>query len=171
MVSGFSSFFRQDKEEEEQHRLLQRNKSKMCTTDGLDNIDFNQAIRRMTPFTTAQASRSLLNDTDTPLVARCSSNWWAVTEGTGIAAVTCDEYEAQDCANNQDLPFETGEVHCLEPSSMPSESPSATPSSSPSESPSSNPTESPSDIPSVSSAPSESSAPTYSPTLSPTYDD
>ena len=143
----------------------------MCTTAGLENLQFNQAIRRMTSFTTAQMSRSLLNDTDTPLVVQCSANWFAVTQGEGIAAVTCDEWEAKDCANNQDLPFGKGDVHCLEPSSAPSSSPSESPSSSPSESPSLSPTESPSAAPSVSSAPTESSSPTYSPTLSPTYED
>lgn len=132
MLSSFSSFFQrqEEKDEEEQHRLLQTIKSEMCTGGlGLENMNFNQAIRRMTSFTTATMSRSLLNDTNTADVARCSTNWYAVTKGAGarIATVTCDEYEAQDCADHQDLPFEAGEVRCLEPSSMPSASPSFSP--------------------------------------------
>lgn len=136
MHSMFSSFFQEDQDgKQQQQRRLQNKQNSQCTTDGIANLQFNEAIRRLTPFTTAEMSRSLLNDTDTSLVARCSTNWWAVTRGRGIAAVTCDQFEAQDCANNQDLPFGAEDVHCLEPSSMPSASPSAKPSASPSYSP------------------------------------
>lgn len=82
----------------------------------------------MTPFTTSKYSRSLLNDTDTSLVAQCSLNWFVVQDGDGIATVTCDQFDDIDCADHQDLEFDTDEDRCLEPSSMPSASPKAAPS-------------------------------------------
>ncbi len=108
----------------------------------------------MTAFTTTELSRSLLNDTDTSLVAQCSTNWYQIRNGNGIATVTCDQFDAQNCAEHQDLEFDAGQVQCLEPSAMPSTMPSGTPSESPS----------------VSTAPSISTEPTYYPTFAPTYE-
>ena len=117
----------------------------------------------MTAFTTTALSRSLLNDTDTSLVAQCSTNWNQVRNGNGIATVTCDQYDAQSCADHQDLEFDADQVACLEPSAMPSSMPSGMPSESPSISTA--PSESPSGMPSVS--PSISTEPTYYPTWAP----
>lgn len=81
-------------------------------------------MRQNTAFTTTQLTRSLLNDTDTALVAQCSTNWFAVTQGNGIPAVTCEEFAEQDCVNNEDLEFSGADVICLEPSAAPSAAPS-----------------------------------------------
>jgi len=114
----------------------------------MENRQFTQVMRQNTAFTTTQLTRSLLNDTDTALVAQCSTNWFAITQGNGIPAVTCEEFAEQDCNNNQDLEFDPADIICLEPSAAPSEAPSQVPSY----------------MPSVSSEPTTSSAPTPSPT-------
>ena len=136
---------------------------KHCESNGLVGQEFNKVIRKFTAFSNTELSRSLLNDTDTGLVAACSANWYIVTTG-GIPSVTCDQFDAQDCANNQDLPFTKDQVRCLEPSAMPSATPSVKPSSQPSSQPSSHPSSEPSTRPSY--QPSESSMPSRSSTPS-----
>ena len=88
----------------------------------LENLSFMQAIHRNTGFERAELARSLLNDTDTSLVASCALNWHTVRKG-GISTLTCDEYQSNDCQNHEDLEYEEDEDACVAPSTMPSESP------------------------------------------------
>ena len=110
-------------------RRMQNGKN--CRLTGLENKSFNQAINQNTAFKHTELVLSLLNDTDTSLVASCSVNWYIVSNG-GIPSVTCDQYDEKGCVNNQDLVYDEGDVTCLEPSSMPSTAPSMTPSKTPS---------------------------------------
>ena len=148
-----------EEEEDDRNRRLPAN-TRTCAKGKLANSSFNGAIRRLTAFATSEMTHALLNDTDTALVARCSTNWYVVTNG-GIPSVTCDEFREQDCDNNQDLEFTDGDNICLEPSSAPTSMPSEMPSSMPSAPPSS--------VPSASTMPSSGTAPSVSvlPSLAP----
>lgn len=84
---------------------------------------FNAAIRRRTAFASTEMTRALLNNTDTALVAACSTNWYVATNG-GVPTLTCGEAE---CTTVQDLEFAEGEDRCLQPSAMPSAVPSGAP--------------------------------------------
>lgn len=110
---------------EDEDRLLRRlQKRNTCTTSNLLlDLPFNTAVKRLTAFTEAENSRSVLNQTRTGDVAVCANNWDVVNAG-GVSTLTCDEFEACD---NGDLVYSEDAVACLEPSSMPSESPSPTP--------------------------------------------
>ena len=119
-----------------------------CARGKLASSSFNAAVRRRTAFANSEMVHALLNDTDTGLVARCSTNWYVVMRG-GVPSVTCDEFRSLECDGHQDLEFDAADVACLEPSAAPSAMPSAGPSVSA--------------APSISAAPSASSSPSLVP--------
>lgn len=162
-----------EKRKEGRDRRLQ-NQQKNCRT-GLKGTSYNGAIRRLTAFKTSELARSLLNDEsllddeeDTQFVARCSTNWYISTQLDGIPALTCDEFEENECLGNVDLDYEDEvEVRCLEPSTMPSASPSAVDTPVPTDFPTDFPTDLPTDVP-TDVPTSETPRPTESPSDSPT---
>lgn len=114
-------------EGDEERELAQGNSNRIgpgqqhCRLTGLEDT-FMQQIHKNTGFERAELARSLLNDTDTSLVASCALNWHTVRKG-GISTLTCDEYQSNDCQNHEDLEYEEDESACVAPSTMPSEYP------------------------------------------------
>ena len=107
-------------EGDDERELAQGNSN--CRSTGFENKSFMQTIHQNTGFERAELARSLLNDTDTTLVANCALNWHTVRNG-GISTLTCDEYQSNDCQNHEDLEYEEDEDACIAPSGMPSLTP------------------------------------------------
>mmetsp|Transcript_3616 Transcript_3616/g.7725 ORF Transcript_3616/g.7725 Transcript_3616/m.7725 type:complete len:1409 (+) Transcript_3616:124-4350(+) len=107
-------------------------------------LDFLDVIRQYTTNFEPNATKSILNATNTDSVATCTSNRYS--EITNSSAFACDVYANNNCEENEDLDLKDDEK-CS--SSAPSTAPSV------------------SLAPSVSSMPSVSSAPSVVPSIEP----
>ena len=97
------SFVPPSEEEEEEGcgRWLQ-NRPRNCPK-GLKDTPYNSTICHLTAFKTSE-TRSIFDDgEDTQLVAKCSTNWYISTQLDSIPALTCDDFEENECWDNEDL--------------------------------------------------------------------
>jgi len=100
---------------------------KLEIDDNLYGRDFLEVIRQYTTNFKPNATKSILNATDTESVATCSSSRYA--DSTNSSSFACDVYEVNNCEDNEDIDFERDEQICS--SAQPSTSPTNFPSSSP----------------------------------------
>jgi len=107
------------------NRRLQEEQTQCGSSNGLEDVPFNEAIEQGADYE-SEAVRALLFEDETEnsdIVAQCSVNWFFVNELGEFPTRTCDEFD-DECDAIVDLGFEVGESRCLAPSSMPSASPS-----------------------------------------------
>ena len=72
-------------------RMARRQNPNRCSNTRYKGKSLEVVLKQDTVFKNVELALSLLNDTDTSLVASCSVNWYIV-KNKGIPSQTCDEY-------------------------------------------------------------------------------
>ena len=72
-------------------RMTRRQNPNRCLNTRYKGKSLEVVLKQDTVFKNVELALSLLNDTDTSLVASCSVNWYIV-KNKGIPSQTCDEY-------------------------------------------------------------------------------
>ena len=146
-----------DEVENEDSRRLQRH--------SLANTDYNDSVRRSTPFS-PEATQAHLGTKSLNNVARCGASRLSIDK-FDVPTLTCEDFDKSDCVHNDDLMPELTEDNggCLFP--LPTYAPTYSPTDLPTENPTTFPTKVPTELPTK--IPTDVPT-TYEPTGLPTFE-